>query len=578
MVFVPPEYMPKLPFDPPESMTIEEFMRNETCGRRPLAESRNPFTCGLTDKTYSISQVHQRTDFLSRALGKRMGWSPNQDTPWEKVVGIFSANTIDYQTVAYAVHRLNGIVTPANAVYSVPELAHQLKSSGASALVTCAPLLETALAAAKEAGIARDKVFVMWMPGPGPSTPIVSVDDLIREGSSLPELERLRWKKGTGARQTAFLCYSSGTSGLPKAVMISHRNVIANVLQYNTFDAPNRAKRGVTTQATLGLLPFSHIYGLVVICHAGTWRGDEIITLPKFELTTFLGAIQKFKIATLFVVPPIIIQMVRNHEKLKQYDLSSVHGVFSGAAPLGEETVGSLNKIYPKWVVTQGYGMTETATAVSGTSEDDIYTRSSGSLLPGVKAKVVDPDGKEITQLDTPGELWLQSPSVTLGYLNNEKATHETFVWDEDGRWIRTGDEVLFTLSPGGNEHLVILDRIKELIKVKGHQVAPAELEAHLLDHPAVGDCSVIQVPDDHSGEVPKAFVVKNAAYSKGKSDKDLAREIEKHVEEHKASYKWLRGGVEFVDEIPKSPSGKILRRLLRDREKEKRRSQGSKL
>lgn len=298
--------------------------------------------------------------------------------------------------------------------------------------------------------------------------------------------------------------------------------------------------------------------------------------------------------------------MVKNHDKLKQYDLSSVHSVFSGAAPLGEETVGNLNKIYPDWVVVQGYGMTETATVVSGTSEDDIYTRSSGSLLPGVKAKVMDPNGNEVTQLDTPGELWVQSPSVTLGYLNNEKATDETFVWDEDGRWIRTGDEVLFTLSPGGNEHLVILDRIKELIKVKvslelitgltltifffffilfmlkcckqGHQVAPAELEAHLLDHPAVEDCSVIQIPDDHSGEVPKAFVVKNAAYSKGKSDNDLAREIEKHVEEHKASYKWLRGGVEFVAEIPKSPSGKILRRLLRDREKEKRRSQGSKL
>lgn len=159
--------------------------------------------------------------------------------------------------------------------------------------------------------------------------------------------------------------------------------------------------------------------------------------------------------------------MVKNHDKLKQYDLSSVHSVFSGAAPLGEETVGNLNKIYPDWVVVQGYGMTETATVVSGTSEDDIYTRSSGSLLPGVKAKVMDPNGNEVTQLDTPGELWVQSPSVTLGYLNNEKATDETFVWDEDGRWIRTGDEVLFTLSPGGNEHLVILDRIKELIKVK---------------------------------------------------------------------------------------------------------------
>ncbi len=242
-------------------------------------------------------------------------------------------------------------------------------------------------------------------------------------------------------------------------------------------------------------------------------------------------------------------------------------------------------------------GMTETSTVVCSTSEDDVLNRSSGSLITGTKAKIMGFDGKEVTAYDTPGELLVQSPSVTLGYLNNEKATTETFVYHDDGRWIRTGDEALITVAPSGNEHVVIVDRIKELIKVKvwpglgasivagctdmmalqGHQVAPAELEAHLLSHPAVADTAVIQTPDDRAGEVPKAFVVKAKAYT-GRPDHEVAQEIKKHVEDHKASYKWLKGGVEFLDAIPKSPSGKILRRLLRDREKQKRRKQGAKM
>lgn len=237
--------------------------------------------------------------------------------------------------------------------------------------------------------------------------------------------------------------------------------------------------------------------------------------------------------------------------------------------------------------------MTETATVVTSSSEDDVFTKGSGCLLPGTKAKIIDPEGKEITEHDKPGELLVQAPSVVLGYLNNEKATSETFVYHQDGRWIRTGDEAIVTVAPSGYEHVVIVDRIKELIKVKasdllslnpglaniaqGHQVAPAELEAHILTHPHVFDCAVIQVPDERSGEVPKAFVVKSSS-AESLTDEELARDIEKHVADHKASYKQLRGGVELLEIIPKSPSGKILRRLLRDKERERRREQGAKL
>lgn len=276
-------------------------------------------------------------------------------------------------------------------------------------------------------------------------------------------------------------------------------------------------------------------------------------------------------------MPPIIIALLRNQALISKYDVSSLRVLYSGAAPLGSETIDEVLKIWPHWRICQGYGMTETSTAVATTSEADPLAGTSGSLVPGAAAKLIDFEGNEVTKYDTPGELYIQSPSVVLGYLNNEKANSETFVHHEDGRWIRTGDEVVMRLAPSGNEHLVIVDRIKELIKVKGHQVAPAELEAHLLTSPLVSDCAVIQVPDERAGEVPKAFVVKGTG-AQGQSDEELAKNIAKYVEDHKARHKWLKGGVEFIDVIPKSPSGKILRRMLRDKEKEARRAQGAKL
>lgn len=577
MVFYPPPWTPNLPFDPPDSVTVGEFMKSEIYGRRAIAKSRNPYTCGLTGRTYTVEESQNRTELLAKAISKIMGWEPNADSPWDKVIGVFSFNTIDYVPVLHAIHRLSGIATPANVAYSAGELEHQLRSSGAKALFTCVPVLDTALKAAKAVGIPEDKVFIMDVPLHAPKPHFKTVDDLIEIGRSVPDLEPLRWVKGQGARQVAFLCYSSGTSGLPKAVMISHRNVIANTMQLCIYENIARKKAGVETQVELGLLPFSHIYGLVVVAHSATWRGDEVIVLPKFELLDFLGAIERFKINHIPVVPPIVIRMLSSQDILKKYDLSSVRLLFTGAAPLGKETSDELLKIYPKWKVGQGYGLTETSTVVCTTSEDDICPGTSGSLVPGTRAKIIDPDGNEITEYGKPGELLVQSPSVVLGYLDNEKATAEAFVWDADGRWMRTGDEVIVTKAPSGYEHITIVDRLKELIKVKGHQVAPAELEAHLLTHPLVDDCAVISVPDDRDGEVPKAFVVTPASAASRK-DADVAAEIVKHVQEHKAHYKWLKGGVEFIDAIPKSPSGKILRRMLRDKEREGRREKGAKL
>ncbi|TVY53909.1 Acyl-CoA ligase easD [Lachnellula cervina] len=583
MVFTPPSWVPKLrgAYTAPKL----EFMLDEKHGRQPLKSSRNPFTCGLSGRTYTAAEQVDRVELLARSLSKVLGWQPNKGTEWDKVIGIFALNTVDSMTLAYAVHRLSGIASPANAAYSASELEFQLKSSGAKALFTCIPLLDISLQAAKAAGIPNERVFILEMPKEFTgdlSPPFKTVTQLIIDGARLPKLEPLRWEKGQGARQTAYLCYSSGTSGLPKGVMISHRNVISNVLQFTAYEAPARSKRPAKdrTEVALALLPLSHIYGLVVIAQSGTYRGDEGIILPKFELGSYLNAIQRFKISALYLVPPIIIQMAKNQSACTKYDLSSVTGIFTGAAPLGAETAQELQQIYPSWKIRQGYGLTETSTVVCSSAEDDIWFGSSGSLLPGFNAKIMSIEGVEITGYDQPGELVVQSPSVVIGYLNNEKANTETFIDDTDGkgRWMRTGDEAVIRKAPSGNEHVFIVDRIKELIKVKGLQVAPAELEAHLLAHPSVADCAVIPIPDDAAGEIPKAFVVKSSSVGLEENDRMVARDIAKHVEEHKARHKWLKGGVEFLDVIPKSPSGKILRRLLRDKEKEARRAKGAKL
>jgi acyl-CoA synthetase (AMP-forming)/AMP-acid ligase II len=253
-----------------------------------------------------------------------------------------------------------------------------------------------------------------------------------------------------------------------KGVMISHRNVIANTVQISVYDKLGRDKiRPGYQDVALGLLPQSHIYGLIVICHASTYRGDRVVILPKFDLQNYLASIEKYKINTLYIVPPIIIAMVKNPQILKKFDLSSVKQIFTGAAPLGKETAEELSAQYPEWQVRQGYGLTETCTVVCSTTPADIWFGSSGCLIPGYEAKIISVEGNEITGYNQPGELLVKSPSIVLGYLKNEKATKETFVDMPEGRFMRTGDEVEVRKSPSGNEHIWVVDRIKELIKVK---------------------------------------------------------------------------------------------------------------
>ncbi|THW77256.1 phenylacetyl-CoA ligase-like protein, partial [Aureobasidium pullulans] len=424
---------------------------------------------------------------------------------------------------SWAVHRLSGISSPANSAYGVSELETQIQSSRSKAVFTCVPLLQTALKAAGTTGAPVSCLSSLWL-----------------------------------------ICYADWD--IQKGVIVSHKNVIANVLQLDSMEKTQRYEN--QHDVVLGLLPQSHIYGLVVIYHASVYRGDSIIVLPKFHLSTLGEAIETFRINVLFVVPPMIMAMLSSKKALDRYNLTSVTEIFSGGAPLASEACDLLHDWYPSWAIRQGYGMTEAATAISATLVKSQLTGSAGCLLPGVQARIVSStDGADITEFGKSGELLIRSPSVTrMGYMDNHEATRETFGEGEDG-WLRTGDEAMFLvdLNSRGHQHLFIVDRLKELIKVKGYQVAPAELESCLLTHPLVKDVAVIPVADSFAGELPKAVVVLDPDLGLGqqRTHSQTAECLEMYVRERKAHYKWLAGGVEFVDSIPRSQSGKILRRVL---------------
>jgi len=307
-------------------------------------------------------------------------------------------------------------------------------------------------------------------------------------------------------------------------------------------------------ERVLGVMPFYHIYGMTVIMNLALHAGATVVTMPKFELEAFLRVMQDYKVARAYVAPPIVVALAK-HPLVDQFDLSSVTLVFSGAAPLDEGLAQACGtRLNCK--VNQGYGMTEASPATHLVS-DDIDWKKVGSIGPVVAAtecKVVDiTTGKELGP-ETDGEILVRGPQVMKGYLNNPTATAQ--ILDEDG-WLHTGD--IGHADADGDFYVV--DRLKELIKYKGYQVPPAELEAILLTHPAVADAAVIASPDEDAGEVPKAFVVLKAPAT--------PEELMQFVAQRVAPHKKIRL-VETIDEIPKSASGKILRRKLVEKERAK--------
>jgi acyl-CoA synthetase (AMP-forming)/AMP-acid ligase II len=410
-------------------------------------------------------------------------------------------------------------------------LAEQLRDSRARYLLTVPQLLGTALEARAASGV--EEVFVF-----GEADGATPFAALLRDEAGPLDVAI------DPARDLLTLPYSSGTTGRAKGVMLTHRNMVAMMSQIEALSVEREDER------TLAVLPFFHAYGLVAFLNLAIRRGSLCVTMPRFDFEQFLQLIERHRITALMLVPPIVLALAK-HPLVAKYDLTSVRFVNSGAAPLGDALQNEASERIGV-PIQQGYGMTECTVACTGRMQDvdALKPGSVGRLLPNMEARVIDvADGSE-QGVNERGELVVRGPNIMRGYFGNTQATDATI--DADG-WLHTGDVV--KIDDDG--HLFIVDRLKELIKVNAHQVAPAHLESVLLAHPAVADAAVIGIPHDETGEAPKAFIVKRADIS----GDDLMAHVAAHVE----PYARLRS-VEFMDAIPKSPSGKILRRELRQR------------
>src|SRR5262245_4055209 len=484
---------------------------------------------GPTGRTLTYGQLAGAIRAAAAGLARR-GFKKGD------VMAIYSPNLPEYAVVFHAVAVAGGVSTTVNPLYTADELARQLQDAGATCLMTVAPLLEKAREAA-----ARSRVREIFVFGEAEgATPFAA----LLAGGAPVEVEI------DPAEDLVTLPYSSGTTGLPKGVMLTHRNLVANIVQ--TDNAADVRSWLSADDTLIGLLPFFHIYGLLVILNLALYKGATVVTMPRFDLEQFLQTLQDFRVTTAHLVPPIVLALAK-HPIVERFDLSALNLVLSGAAPLSDDLAQACAERVGCTVI-QGYGMTETSpvTHVNSMAGGRQKPGSIGRPLPNTECRIVDPaTGAELGP-NQPGELLMRGPQVMKGYLNQPTATAAMI--DRDG-WLRTGDVV----SVDADGDFFVVDRVKELIKYKGFQVPPAELEALLLTHPAVADCAVIPVPDEEAGEVPKAYVVLRGEVT--------ADALIGYVAERVAPYKRLRA-VEVTDQIPKSVSGKILRRVLVDRER----------
>lgn len=488
---------------------------------------------GPSGRTLTYSQLEGAVRSVASGLAQR-GFQKGD------ILALLSPNLPEYAVAFLAVSLLGGVNTTMNPLCTADEIANQLRDSGAKYLVTAPPLLAKALQAA-----ARQRVQEVFVFGDREAAGgVTSFGDLLEGNGRIPEV------KIHPCEDVVALPYSSGTTGLPKGVMLTHRNLVANMRQ---MDAAGH----IGPEDTLvGVLPFFHIYGMVVVLNHAIYKGAAIVCMPRFDLEQFLQILQDHAVTYAHLVPPIVLALA-NHPSVEKYRISKLRMIMSGAAPLSPDVA---NRCAERLgcVIKQGYGMTESSPVTHMSPEDPqkIKPGSVGPCVSNTECKVVDSATGAELGANQNGEIWVRGPQVMKGYLNRPEATAQ--VIDAEG-WLRTGD-IGYADDDG---YFYVVDRVKELIKYKGFQVAPAELEAVLLSHPSIADAAVIPSPDPEAGEVPKAFVVLK---SQATSDEIMA-----FVTPRVAPYKKIRR-IEFIDQIPKSPSGKILRRVLVERDRATRR------
>ncbi|KIX03294.1 uncharacterized protein Z518_06846 [Rhinocladiella mackenziei CBS 650.93] len=508
----------------------------------------------VTGASRSYGDIKRRTRSLAHGL-RDLGVEPKD------IVAFISPNSIDYAITCYGILGCGATVSPVNAAYTPVELQSQLETSGAKYLIVHSALLDTAEKAVKfdpdikviQADGTPDKQgrpTAEFLATKCPSSPLVSIR---------PE---------EASERLSFMCFSSGTTGRAKGVMTTHKNLVSNVQQW-LAQVPYEA---TGDQTTVTFLPFSHIYGLTSFICVNSMVGNTAVVLSRFEPERYMSSIQKYRPESVSLVPPVMLLLAK-HPLVEKYDLGSLKRILSAAAPLSvglrEAVEERFKKLYGTTVLgLQAWGMTETSplgSMVPPTRPDKRHTV--GNIAPSMEFRVVDPETMQDTETDTdgsskPGEIWCRGPNVTKGYYRNEEATKTGFASDEDGKlWLRTGDIGL--IDKDG--FIIIVDRIKEMIKYKGWQIIPSELEGKLLEHPDVEDaCVVGHWVEEQATELPVGFVVITQK-AKTTSEKAIVDGIHQWLNSQIANHKRLRGGLFVVEAIPKSASGKIMRRQLKD-------------
>ncbi|RAV33671.1 AMP-binding protein [Corynebacterium heidelbergense] len=461
------------------------------------------------------------------------------------VVALHCPNSEAFIIYAHALWRLGAVVSPLPLLATPETIASQLVDSGAKLLLTCAALGDSGNEGAAAAGLGADQVIHLDTSR--------GIRQMIAERIAPPPVEF------DPRTHIAALPYSSGTTGLPKGVQLTHRNLVANIAQSADYQLLRR------DDVVFGVLPFFHIYGLTTLVNLSIYQRATVITQPRFSIDSFLAAHEKYGVTFTFIAPPIAVLLAK-HPAVDSYDLSKLRGLLSGAASLDEGLADAVERRL-KVPVQQGFGLTETSPVTHVNLDENVSRGSIGLPVANTEHKLVEVDtGREIpvpqgggegseSGRSEVGELWVRGPQIMAGYLNNEEETRIALPGDG---WLRTGDLAVHDASG----RVYIVDRLKEVIKYKGYQVPPAELEALLLTHPGVADAGVIGVTRDGK-EVPKAFVVRQGGGGEQPSEQDIMDFVAERV----SAYKKIRE-VEFVDTIPKSATGKILRRELKAMEK----------
>ncbi|KAG0589629.1 hypothetical protein KC19_1G034900 [Ceratodon purpureus] len=498
----------------------------------PQFGDRQALVDAPSGQSWSYAQLERRVRVVAAGLYKQLGVRQYD------VVMLLAPNCIEFAVIFLAVVSLGATLTTVNQVNTALEIQKQMNDAGAKFIITTAALVE------KVAGV--DLPVVIFgenevVPSFGSKATYRYSEFLRADPDGLPKVK-------FSQDDTAALLYSSGTTGLSKGVAVTHRNFISCICVFNSGqDEPLSPDHKL-----LLVLPMFHVYGLAICTVSSLARGMSVVVLPQFDFVKMLSAIQTYQITHVPCVPPIIIALAKQDVVLK-FNLSSVVQFGSGAAPLGKEIMDACAKRFPNVKIKQGYGLTESCAccSTSPTEVDDMAAHfgASGILLPNMQAMVVDPATNKPMPPTKQGEFWIRGPVIMKEYLNNPKATADCL--DGDG-WLHTGD--LVVVDEDG--YIFVMDRLKELIKYNAFQVAPAELEALLLSHPAILDCAVIPYPDETAGQIPMAFIVRQPG--KQLSEDEIMDWVAKQV----APYKKVRK-VAFIATIPKSAAGKILRREL---------------